>query len=92
MCWLVCRIVYMVVAGKNMKRVWDLYKPGESPDFRLSYWILVFFGAQLFLSQVHNLQFASLLTQSVTCCHAKPLLPWCKYVVWHPKTLYRPNS
>lgn len=52
----VCRIVYMVVAGTNMERVWDLYKPhdanGDSRSFGLSCWILVFFGIQLILSQV----------------------------------------
>lgn len=49
------RIVYMVVAGTNMKRVWDLYNPdGESPSFGLSCCILIFFGAQLLLSQVRR--------------------------------------
>ena len=45
----------MVVAGTNMKRVWDLYNPdGESPSFGLSCCILVFFGVQLLLSQVRR--------------------------------------
>lgn len=69
-----CRIVYMVVAGTNMKSVWDLYKPvnadGESPPFGLSCWILVFFSVQLFLSQARHSQIMALLPQNDTHCRA----------------------
>ena len=35
-----------------MLRVWQLYGDNEATPFGLSAWILVFFGLQLFLSQV----------------------------------------
>lgn len=45
-------IVYMVTGGSSMLRIWQLYGDNEATPFGLSAWILVFFGLQLFLSQV----------------------------------------
>ena len=42
----------MVTGGSSMLRVWQLYGNNEATPFGLSAWILVFFGLQLFLSQV----------------------------------------
>lgn len=45
-------IVYMITGGSAMLRVWQLYGDNQTHPFGLSCWILVFFGLQLFLSQV----------------------------------------
>jgi hypothetical protein len=42
----------MVTGGSSMLRVWQLYGDNEATPFGLSAWIIVFFGLQLFLSQV----------------------------------------
>jgi hypothetical protein len=42
----------MVTGGSSMLRVWQLYGNNDATPFGLSAWILVFFGLQLFLSQV----------------------------------------
>mmetsp|Transcript_12305 Transcript_12305/g.37013 ORF Transcript_12305/g.37013 Transcript_12305/m.37013 type:complete len:484 (-) Transcript_12305:840-2291(-) len=46
-------VVYMITGGSSMLRVWQFYGP-EDVSFGISAWILVFYGLQLFLSQVPN--------------------------------------
>jgi amino acid permease len=61
-------IVYMVTGGSSMLRVWQLYGDNEATPFGLSAWILVFFGLQLFLSQVsHDLHRCTRLPGLIAC-------------------------
>ena len=70
-------IVYMVTGGSSMLRVWQLYGDNDATPFGLSAWILVFFGLQLFLSQVTtacnaaHTCLASILC-NMTAAHAHP--------------------
>lgn len=57
-------IVYMITGGSAMLRVWQLYGNNQAHPFGLSCWILVFFGLQLFLSQIPNFNQLKLISFS----------------------------
>ena len=49
----ICTCFLVLSAKLPRHRVWQLYGDNDNHPFGLSAWIVVFFGLQLFLSQVH---------------------------------------